>query len=86
MLHIFLNHLAGELLRNTGEFMNSRFKEVCDTILKHKDHKEKIIKRTVISLLPRLAAFASEEVQLIGLRPKPHNTHTTNLAIDQADL
>lgn len=54
--------VLGELLRNTGEFMNSRFKEVCDTILRYRDHKEKIIKRTVISLLPRLAAFSSEEV------------------------
>jgi len=43
--------------------MNTRFKEVCDTILKYRDHKEKIIKRTVITLLPRLAAFSSEDVR-----------------------
>jgi FKBP12-rapamycin complex-associated protein len=41
--------------------MNSRFKDVCDTILKYRDHKERIIRRTVINLLPRLAAFAPEE-------------------------
>jgi FKBP12-rapamycin complex-associated protein len=43
--------------------MNKYFKEVCETILRYRDHKEKIIKRTVITLLPRLAAFASEEVR-----------------------
>jgi FKBP12-rapamycin complex-associated protein len=50
-------------LLNTGNFMsmNSRFKDVCDTILKYRDHKERIIRRTVINLLPRLAAFAPEE-------------------------
>ncbi|NEJ84183.1 hypothetical protein GR268_47995 [Rhizobium leguminosarum] len=50
---------------NTGNFMsmNSRFKDVCDTILKYRDHKERIIRRTVINLLPRLAAFAPEEVR-----------------------
>jgi hypothetical protein len=61
----------GELLRNTGEFMNSRFKEVCDTILRYRDHKEKIIKRTVIILLPRLASFAPEEVCT-----RPETTHS----------
>eukprot|EP01113_Clastostelium_recurvatum_P006582 TRINITY_DN1298_c0_g1_i1.p1 TRINITY_DN1298_c0_g1~~TRINITY_DN1298_c0_g1_i1.p1 ORF type:complete len:2380 (+),score=927.36 TRINITY_DN1298_c0_g1_i1:62-7201(+) len=47
----------GELLRNTGEFMHTRFKEVCETILKYRDHREKLVKRTVIVLLPRLATF-----------------------------
>jgi FKBP12-rapamycin complex-associated protein len=81
---LIVMRLLGELLRNTGEFMNSRFKEVCDTILKHKDHKEKIIKRTVLSLLPRLAAFASEEVpphvsrtRTIAHAPPHTHTHTS---------
>jgi hypothetical protein len=60
-------HLA-RVLRNTGDFMNKYFKEVCETILRYRDHKEKIIKRTVITLLPRLAAFASEEVRAAGYR------------------
>jgi FKBP12-rapamycin complex-associated protein len=37
-------------------------KDVCKTILKYRDHKERMIRRTrVINLLPRLAAFAPEE-------------------------
>ncbi len=57
------SNATGELLLNTGNFMsmNSRFKDVCDTIIKYRDHKERIIRRTVINLLPRLAAFAPEE-------------------------
>ena len=50
----------GELLRHTGEFMLARYREVCDTVLKFRDSKEKLIRRAVITLLPRLAAFAPE--------------------------
>jgi hypothetical protein len=70
----------GELLLNTGDFMslNSRYKDVCDTILKFRDHKERIIRRTVINLLPRLAAFAPEEVP--SHPPWHTHTHTRTLA------
>lgn len=50
----------GELLRHTGEFMLARYREVCDTVLRFRDSKEKLIRRAVISLVPRLAAFAPE--------------------------
>lgn len=50
----------GELLRHTGEFMLARYREVCDTVLRFRDSKEKLVRRAVITLLPRLAAFAPE--------------------------
>lgn len=50
----------GELLRHTGEFLLARYKEVVETVLRFKDSKEKLIRRAVIVLLPRLAAFAPE--------------------------
>ncbi|KAL4435039.1 hypothetical protein ABPG77_003864 [Micractinium sp. CCAP 211/92] len=50
----------GELLRHTGEFMLARYREVCDTVLRFRDSKEKLIRRAVITLVPRLAAFAPE--------------------------
>ena len=34
----------GELLRNSGEFMLARFKEVCDTVLKYRDHKDRLVR------------------------------------------
>ena len=43
-----------------GEFMLARYREVCDTVLRFRDSKEKLIRRAVITLLPRLAAFAPE--------------------------
>jgi hypothetical protein len=52
--------VIGELLRNTGEFMLGRFKEVCDTVLLYRDHKDKLVKDAVIRLLPQLAAFEPE--------------------------
>ncbi|GAM16986.1 hypothetical protein SAMD00019534_001610 [Acytostelium subglobosum LB1] len=51
----------GELLRNTGDFMNNKFKDVCDTILRYKDHRDKLVKKTVITLLPRLAIFSPKD-------------------------
>ncbi|KYQ91695.1 protein kinase [Tieghemostelium lacteum] len=51
----------GELLRNTGDFMVTKFKDVCDTILKYKDHRDKLVKKTVIVLLPRLAVFIPKD-------------------------
>ncbi|DBA66640.1 TPA: hypothetical protein ACH3X2_002209 [Trebouxia sp. C0005] len=50
----------GELLRHTGEFMLARYREVVETVLRFRESKERLIRRAVISLLPRLAAFAPE--------------------------
>eukprot|EP00879_Flechtneria_rotunda_P018991 GHRR01019938.1.p1 GENE.GHRR01019938.1~~GHRR01019938.1.p1 ORF type:complete len:394 (+),score=91.93 GHRR01019938.1:582-1763(+) len=50
----------GELLCHTGEFLLARYREVVETVLRFKDSKEKLIRRAVIRLLPRLAAFAPE--------------------------
>eukprot|EP00882_Tetradesmus_deserticola_P018605 GHRQ01019983.1.p1 GENE.GHRQ01019983.1~~GHRQ01019983.1.p1 ORF type:complete len:439 (+),score=205.09 GHRQ01019983.1:451-1767(+) len=50
----------GELLMHTGEFLLARYREVVETVLRFKDSKEKLIRRAVIRLLPRLAAFAPE--------------------------
>lgn len=37
-----------------------RYKEVVETVLRFRDSKEKLIRRAVIVLLPRLAHFAPE--------------------------
>lgn len=52
--------VLGELLGHTGEFMLARYREVCDTVLRFRESKEKLIRRAVISLIPKLAAFAPE--------------------------
>jgi len=44
----------------TGEFMLARYREVVETVLRFRESKERLIRRAVISLLPRLAAFAPE--------------------------
>ena len=48
----------GELLRHTGEFMLARYREVTETILRYRDHRDKCIRAEVIRLLPRVAAFS----------------------------
>ncbi len=50
----------GEMLGHTGEFLLARYREVGETVLRFKDSKERSIRRAVIGLLPRLAAFAPE--------------------------
>ncbi|XP_057821315.1 serine/threonine-protein kinase TOR isoform X2 [Cryptomeria japonica] len=48
---------VGELLRNTGEFMMSRYKEVADIVFKYREHKDRLVRRSITSLLPRIAHF-----------------------------
>ena len=40
--------------------MQTRFREVCEAVFKFKDHKDKLVHKTVISLLPRMAEFNPE--------------------------
>ena len=43
-----------------GEFMLARYREVVEVVLHFRESKEKLIRRAVIALIPRLAAFAPE--------------------------
>ncbi|KAI9216512.1 armadillo-type protein, partial [Blastocladiella britannica] len=46
-----------ELLMHTGRFMDPKYKEICDTLLRLKDHKDALIRRTVVVVIPTVAAF-----------------------------
>ncbi|KAK9863722.1 hypothetical protein WJX84_006709 [Apatococcus fuscideae] len=59
----------GELLQHTGEFMLARYREVVDTVLAFRESKERLIRRAVITLIPRLASFAPERFAVAYLRP-----------------
>ena len=48
----------GQLLDNTGDFIMPRFNEICDTIIRHKDHRDRLVKNTVVTLVPNLAEFS----------------------------
>ncbi|CAN6449978.1 unnamed protein product [Victoria cruziana] len=48
---------VGELLRNTGEFMMSRYKEVTDIVFKYREHRDRHVRLSITSLLPRIAHF-----------------------------
>ena len=49
-----------ELLENTDDFMVPRFSEVCDIAYKFKDHRDRLIRDTVVSMTPALAAFSPD--------------------------
>ncbi|BBN14806.1 serine/threonine-protein kinase mTOR [Marchantia polymorpha subsp. ruderalis] len=48
---------VGELLRNTREFMMSRYKEVAEIVFKYRDHRDRLVRRSITALLPRIANF-----------------------------
>jgi len=41
--------------------MHERYKNVCETVLRYKDHRDNLIRKTVISLIPVLAEFDDKE-------------------------
>ncbi|KAL3747797.1 hypothetical protein ACJRO7_016586 [Eucalyptus globulus] len=48
---------VGELLRNTGEFMMSRNKDVAETVLRYLKYRDLLVRRSITLLLPRIAHF-----------------------------
>ncbi|KAL3814338.1 hypothetical protein ACJIZ3_015606 [Penstemon smallii] len=48
---------VGELLRNSGEFMMSRYREVTDIVLRYLEHRDRLVRLSITSLLPRIAHF-----------------------------
>ncbi|XP_024379368.1 serine/threonine-protein kinase TOR [Physcomitrium patens] len=48
---------VGELLRNTGEFMMSRYKEVASFVLKYREIRNPLVRQSITALLPRIAHF-----------------------------
>lgn len=52
--------VIGELLRNTGNFMWGSFDKTCELVLKFSDHKDKCIKKSVITLIPEFSKFNRE--------------------------
>lgn len=52
-LSIIICHLG----RNTGEFMMSRYREVAEIVLRYLEHKNRLVRLSITSLLPRIANF-----------------------------
>ncbi|PHT96747.1 Serine/threonine-protein kinase TOR, partial [Capsicum chinense] len=52
---------VGELLRNTGEFMMSRYKEVAEIVLRYLEHRDRLVRLSITSLLPRIAHFLRDQ-------------------------
>jgi FKBP12-rapamycin complex-associated protein len=50
-----------ELLQQGGMFMHEHYQEACEIVFRHKDHREPIIRRTVVLLIPELASYSPTE-------------------------
>jgi FKBP12-rapamycin complex-associated protein len=47
-----------ELLQQGGMFMHEHYQEVCEIVFRHKEHREPVIRRTVVLLIPELANYS----------------------------
>jgi serine/threonine-protein kinase mTOR len=47
-----------ELLQQGGMFMHDHYQEACDIVFRFKDHREPVIRRTVVLLIPELANYS----------------------------
>jgi FKBP12-rapamycin complex-associated protein len=85
-----------ELLLRSGMFMHERYNDVCEVILRHRDHKDGLIRRTVVSLIPRLAEYNPDEFvatylhkcmgHLLGQLKKEKDRSASFIAIGQVAI
>ncbi|KAH0559920.1 hypothetical protein GP486_003558 [Trichoglossum hirsutum] len=47
-----------ELLQKGGMFMQEHYREACEIVFKFRDHREQLIRRQIIALIPILASYA----------------------------
>jgi len=52
---------TAEVGSEAGEFLHSRIKEITERVFQYKDHSDRLIKTTMISLLPTLAKIGGKE-------------------------
>ncbi|ORY80056.1 PtdIns-3-kinase tor2 [Protomyces lactucae-debilis] len=45
------------LLLKAGMFMHERYRATCDLVLRYKDHRDSLVRRMVVSLIPALASY-----------------------------
>ncbi|KAI1846264.1 hypothetical protein JX266_007789 [Neoarthrinium moseri] len=50
-----------ELLEQGGMFMQDQYQDACEIVFRHKDHKDPIIRKTVVLLIPDLANYAPSD-------------------------
>ncbi|KAK8078846.1 armadillo-type protein [Apiospora phragmitis] len=80
-----------ELLEQGGMFMQDHYMEACEIVYRHRDHRDTIIRKTVVVLTPDLANYAPSEfshqylhkfmVYLSGMLKKDKERNDAFLAI-----
>jgi len=50
-----------ELFRNSGGFLKPQFREVCETIIKFRESRNRAIRETLVAVLPVVAAYNRED-------------------------
>ncbi|KAK6858272.1 armadillo-type protein [Apiospora arundinis] len=80
-----------ELLEQGGMFMQDHYAEACEIVYRHRDHRDPIIRKTVVVLTPDLANYAPSEfsnaylhkfmVYLSGMLKKDKERNDAFLAI-----
>ncbi|ORX52573.1 phosphatidylinositol kinase Tor2 [Piromyces finnis] len=68
-----------ELLLHTGNFMDQYYKEIADIVLKNRDNKDSLIRRTVILLMSDLADFNARACKSGSQSNNEDNTQANKL-------
>jgi FKBP12-rapamycin complex-associated protein len=50
-----------EISIHTVKFQDSKFREICEIILKYRDHRDLLVKKTIIQMIPTLAELDPEQ-------------------------
>jgi len=56
-ISIYCSSFSPQSCRNTGEFMMSRYREVAEIVFRYLDHRDRLVRLSITSLLPRIAHF-----------------------------
>lgn len=59
-IHGSLLALRG-IFNSTSRFLDGRYVEVCEIVLRYKEHRETLIRKTVMLMIPDLAKFDTEQ-------------------------
>lgn len=80
-----------ELLEQGGMFMQEHYQESCDIVFRHKDHRDPVVRNTVVLLIPDLASYSPADfaqswlhkfmVYLSGMLKKDKERNDAFLAI-----
>ncbi|KAK9371519.1 uncharacterized protein V1513DRAFT_434579 [Lipomyces chichibuensis] len=61
LLEDYLPECTANFFEQAGTFMQKYYNDVCETVLKYKDHRDNLVRRTVLVMMLNLASYNSND-------------------------